>query len=118
MYSERDPPPFERYRKRRRTAAATATATATASATAIATATATPPSSTSSCTSFSDHVLLRTLEGYVDAGYISDVAVLHPAGDASSVAEEPSISDPTKDEALVDEPSFCFATSACIAKAF
>ena len=73
--------------------------------------------SNSICTSFSDHVLLRTLEGYVDAGYISDVAVLHPAGDASSVAEEPSISDPTKDEALVDEPSFCFATSACTAKA-
>ena len=38
--SERDPPPFERYRKRRRTAAATATATASATATATATATA------------------------------------------------------------------------------
>ena len=72
----------------------------------------------SSCTSFSDHVLLRTLEGYVDAGYISDVALLHPVGDASSVAEEASISDPAKDESLVDEPSSCFATSACTAKAF
>ena len=39
-YSERDPPPFERYWKRRRTASATATATASATATATATATA------------------------------------------------------------------------------